>query len=68
MRIEKVGRSNLFGRVVRVFQPSPARIMPQCIHYTKCGGCQFRHMNYAEELEAKRIGWRTASAASPGWM
>ena len=55
VRIEKVGRSNLFGRVVRVFQPSPARIMPQCIHYTKCGGCQFRHMNYAEELEAKRI-------------
>ena len=55
VRIEKVGRSNLFGKVVRVFQPSPARIMPQCIHYTKCGGCQFRHMNYAEELEAKRI-------------
>ena len=55
VRIEKVGRSSLFGRVVRVFQPSPARIMPQCIHYTKCGGCQFRHMNYAEELEAKRI-------------
>ena len=55
VRIEKVGRTNLFGRVVRVFQPSPARIMPQCIHYTKCGGCQFRHMNYAEELEAKRI-------------
>ncbi|MGI5929575.1 23S rRNA (uracil(1939)-C(5))-methyltransferase RlmD [Pseudoflavonifractor sp.] len=55
VHIEKVGRSNLFGRVVRVFQPSPARIMPQCIHYTKCGGCQFRHMNYAEELEAKRI-------------
>ncbi len=55
VRIEKVGRSNLFGRVMRVFQPSPARIMPQCIHYTKCGGCQFRHMNYAEELEAKRI-------------
>ena len=55
VRIEKVGRTNLFGRVVRVFQPSPARIMPQCIHYTKCGGCQFRQMNYAEELEAKRI-------------
>ena len=53
--LEKVGRSASWGRVVRAISPSPARIVPQCLHYTKCGGCQFRHMNYAEELEAKRI-------------
>ena len=53
--ITKVGRSALWGRVVEVVNPSPARIFPQCLHYAKCGGCQFRHMNYPEELEAKRI-------------
>ena len=53
--IEKVGRSAVWGRVTRAVVPSPARIVPQCLHYTKCGGCQLRHMNYAEELEAKRI-------------
>ena len=36
-----------------VFQEGCHRC-PNCA-YTKCGGCQFRHMNYAEELEAKRI-------------
>ena len=55
VRLTHVGRSALWGRVEEVVNPSPARIMPQCIHYTKCGGCQFRQMNYAEELEAKRI-------------
>jgi 23S rRNA (uracil1939-C5)-methyltransferase len=53
--ITKVGRSAMWGRVVEVVTPSPARIFPQCLHYAKCGGCQFRHMNYAEELEAKRM-------------
>ena len=55
MRLTHVGRSALWGRVEEVVNPSPARIFPRCLHYTKCGGCQFRHMNYAEELEAKRI-------------
>ena len=55
VRLTHVGRSALWGRVEEVVNPSPARIFPRCRHYTKCGGCQFRHMNYAEELEAKRI-------------
>ena len=55
VRLTHVGRSALWGRVEEVVNPSPARIVPRCLHYTKCGGCQFRHMNYAEELEAKRI-------------
>ena len=55
VRLVKVGRSAIWGRVEEAVSPSPARIFPQCLHYTKCGGCQFRHMNYAEELEAKRI-------------
>ena len=55
VRLTHVGRSALWGLVEEVVNPSPARIFPRCLHYTKCGGCQFRHMNYAEELEAKRI-------------
>ena len=55
VRLTHVGRSALWGRVEEVVNPAPARIFPRCLHYTKCGGCQFRHMNYAEELEAKRI-------------
>lgn len=53
--IEKVGRSAVWGRMVQVIQPSAARIEPDCAAYGACGGCQFRHLDYAEELEAKRI-------------
>ncbi|MEG2455892.1 MAG: 23S rRNA (uracil(1939)-C(5))-methyltransferase RlmD, partial [Oscillospiraceae bacterium] len=53
--LEKVGRSAAWGRVVKAVEPCPSRQNPDCIHYSTCGGCQFRHINYAEELEAKRL-------------
>ena len=55
VRLTHVGRTALWGKVVEVVEPSPARIPPDCPHYARCGGCQFRHMDYAQELEAKRI-------------
>ena len=54
IRLEKVGRSAIWGRVVGVEAPSPERIVPDCPHFPRCGGCQFRHMSYPAELEAKR--------------
>lgn len=53
-RIEKVGRSAIWGRAEGVEEPSPARISPNCPHFGACGGCQLRHMTYEEELELKR--------------
>ncbi|MEG1747190.1 MAG: TRAM domain-containing protein, partial [Oscillospiraceae bacterium] len=53
--LEKVGKSACWGRVVKIISACPARQNPDCLHYSTCGGCQFRHMNYAEELEAKRL-------------
>ena len=50
----KVGRSAIWGKAVGVRNPSPDRVAPDCPQYPKCGGCQFRHMRYAAELEAKR--------------
>ena len=52
--IEHVGHNAAWGRIEALDEPSPARIQPDCPHYGICGGCQFRHMTYAEELEAKR--------------
>ena len=53
--VEHVGHSAAWGRAVRVIRPCPARQAPDCPYYEDCGGCRFRHMNYAEELEAKRL-------------
>ncbi len=52
--IEHVGHSAAWGRIENLLAPAPARREPDCPYYGSCGGCQFRHMTYAEELEAKR--------------
>ena len=60
VRLEKVNKNVAWGRGVELLLPSPQRIEPDCPLYGKCGGCQFRHMTYAEELRAK--GQRIADA------
>ena len=52
--LEHIGHSAAWGHIEKLVEPSPARIEPDCPHYGTCGGCQFRHMTYEEELEAKR--------------
>jgi len=53
--IEHIGHNAAWARIEELTVPSPARIRPDCPYYSSCGGCQFRHMTYAEELEAKRL-------------
>ena len=55
VRLTHVGRTALWGTVKEVSAPSPARQAPDCPHFPRCGGCQLRHMSYAEELEAKGL-------------
>ena len=54
VRLTHVGRTALWGTVKEVLVPSPARMEPDCPYFPRCGGCQLRHMSYAEELEFKR--------------
>ena len=50
----KVLKNAAFGKVVKVYEPSPHRAEPDCPYYGKCGGCDFRHMDREEELYAKK--------------
>lgn len=45
------------ARAARVVEPGPGRIAPRCRHYLPeaCGGCQLQHLDYATQLEAKRV-------------
>ena len=52
--ILKVLKNAAFGKAVRVYEPSPHRVEPDCPYYGRCGGCDFRHMDRTEELAAKR--------------
>ena len=52
--ILKVLKSAAFAKVLEVLVPSPHRIAPDCPYFPRCGGCTYRHMDYAEELALKR--------------
>ena len=51
--VMKVLKNTAFGKVVAWKAVSPHRREPDCPYYRQCGGCAFRHMDYAEELRAK---------------
>ncbi|MCL2365614.1 MAG: class I SAM-dependent RNA methyltransferase [Oscillospiraceae bacterium] len=42
-----------WAAIVRIITPSAHRITPDCPYYPQCGGCDFRHLTYKEELDAK---------------
>ena len=53
VQLLKVKTAVAWGRGVKLLLPSPERREPDCPLAGRCGGCQFRHMSYREELEAK---------------
>ena len=40
--------------LLAVLTPSPHRIDPMCPLFGTCGGCQYQHLTYAEQLKWKR--------------
>ena len=53
IRILKAGKTAVYARIEELLTPSPHRIQPDCPCYGKCGGCDFRHVDYPEELRIK---------------
>lgn len=52
--IIKVSKDFLVGRLLSVKTPSPHREEGFCSAPNACGGCVYRHVTYAHELELKR--------------
>lgn len=67
VQLLKVGKSAAWGRVTQVLTPVPGRQSPDCPRYPRCGGCQLRHMTYAEELRFKRQKVQDALQRIGGW-
>ena len=52
--IIKTSKRYCIGIVKEILSKSPCRIKSDCPVSAKCGGCSFRDMSYAEELNFKR--------------
>ena len=53
VQLLKVNKGVAWGKGTRLISPSPVRQEPDCPYSGRCGGCQYRHMSYEEELAAK---------------
>ena len=40
--------------LLEILAPSPHRVQAGCIHFGTCGGCQYQHSDYAQQLKIKR--------------
>ena len=53
VQILKVSSSAVYGKGVELKKASPARVVPDCPVFGKCGGCDLMHMSYEEECKMK---------------
>lgn len=58
--IIKVSKNYAIGKIREIIAGGTGRIAPDCPSYPKCGGCTFRHLDYAEEC---RIKWQRVNDA-----
>lgn len=52
-KILKVASSHAYAKIESIIVSSNDRVKCDCDAFTKCGGCDFRHINYESEIFAK---------------
>lgn len=51
--ITEVKKNFARAKLVTVLKPSSERVQPKCPYFGECGGCQYQHINYGEQLRIK---------------
>lgn len=41
------------GRLLRLLEAAPQRVTPACPYFTVCGGCEWQHLPYTEQVRLK---------------
>ncbi len=47
-------RNYIRASTVEILEAAPDRRAPRCPHFGVCGGCQWQHLNYLRQADAKR--------------
>jgi len=58
VKITRNSKNNSQAQLLQVLEPSKHRVKPRCKHFGYCGGCQYQHLDYAEQLK-----WKTEQVA-----
>jgi len=54
IKILKVLKNFAYGKIIEILESSKARKAPDCNTYSRCGGCNLRHIEYNETLKIKK--------------
>lgn len=53
-RVVEKKKNFVRAEIAELERPAPGRIEAPCPYFTVCGGCQYQHIRYEDQLEAKR--------------
>jgi len=53
VRLVEEKRNHTRAELLQMLDPSPARQKPPCRHFGLCGGCQYQHIAYEQQLVVK---------------
>jgi len=51
--IEKEKKDYISASVLKLVEPSPERVKPECEYYGRCGGCHLQHIPYDLQVKLK---------------
>ena len=66
-RVFKTKKDRLEAQLLVVLNRAPTRVEPPCSHFGVCGGCQWQHVTYEEQLRIKRKLVQAALADTGGF-
>ncbi len=51
--VDRVKNDLWRGKLLQVVESAPFRVAPICPYFGRCGGCQYQHASYEQQLEQK---------------
>ncbi len=55
VQITESKRTFAKANILKILKPSPHRVSPDCKVFGTCGGCQWQHISYGEQLKQKQL-------------